>query len=183
MNLCTPFMLKSINDEFNIHSNVRLTVKGRCSWPPQRLFVLEGGCSWLRNLTLQQRSLLAHINVATHTPEVTNSKTRNASRVDSIQEGQTHHPPDILGLHWIQESRRWLGPNKVAGRTRWQLDRWRQCKIKRRWARRDGRSFKAHRSGGCDERLIRGTDRTAKSGVRKRSGKVAQNGRGRHSWR
>lgn len=75
-----------------------------------------------------------------------NSECPSAPRVDSIQEGQTHHPPDILGLRWIQESRRWLGPNKVAGRTRWQLDRWRQCKIKRRRARRDGRSFKAQRS-------------------------------------
>lgn len=140
--LSTPFVFASVGYEVKMHPNVRLTIKAVALDP------LRGSLSWVRNLTLWWRSSLADITVATHAPEVTNSKTLNAShpgQLDWIREGETYHPSDILRLHGNQDSRRWRGPNKVAGRTRWQLDRWRQCKMKT-WAVRDDQYFTEHQS-------------------------------------
>lgn len=60
---------------------------------------LWDGCSWVRNLTLQWRSLLANINAAAHTPEVTNSKTPNASRLRGWTQFK-REKPIILLTYW-----------------------------------------------------------------------------------
>lgn len=84
--LCTPFVFASVSYEVKMHPNVRLTIKAVALDP------LRGSLSWVRNLTLWWRSSLADITVATHAPEVTNSKTLNASHPGSWTEFEREKP-------------------------------------------------------------------------------------------